>query len=163
MNKILLLSLVVLSTLLSGLPAKAAVTKIQESNAWSYIIPKDRDGQRDLQANFAPPSLLVSGNWTTCVLGHTGKGVVAGISFSGNVIDQQQSQVSVALYDSTIIGSHSAGTIDTNRVIFTSKVDTYRQNQVFSFSPPIPYTNGLIVCNGSSTIQTQVRFFKQQS
>jgi hypothetical protein len=162
MNKIILSTLIGLSTLLAGLPAHAVV-KVQESGSHLWLIPKDRDNNQDVSASFAPPSLLTSGGWTTCVLGHTGKGVVAGISFSGAVADQGSAGVSVALYDSTVIGSHSAATIDTGRIIFTGKVDTYRQSIALDFKPPIPYSNGLIVCNISSTVQSQVRFFKQQS
>ena len=159
MNKLILG--LILSTVFAGSPAQAA--SVVSSNSHAFVIPKDRNDKADDNARFAPPSLISQGGWTTCTLGHSGKGVIAGVNFSGLVADQGSAGLSVAMYDSTVVGSHSAGTVDTARLIFGGKVDTYRQSLNLEFSPPIPYILGLVICNGSTGVRSEVRFFKQQS
>ena len=162
MTKNILLAVFALSTLLAGSPAQAA-TKIQESNSWSFIIPKDRDGNKDFEAKFSPPSVQSLTGTLTCYLAHTGKGTVGAISFSGVVSDQQVSVASVAIYDSSIVTHHSAASIDTARLLFAGKLDTYRQSFALNFSPPLPYDDGLVLCGGATTVVQTVRFNKHQS
>jgi hypothetical protein len=122
----------------------------------TFIISRDYDGAKDINAqwNLKRCDATLS---TTCVLCDAGSGVVDAVQVSSGAAGSF-----AVLFDSAVISGISAiGTPAGTRITratnqpFASP-STTENTGVQTFHKPLPYSNGLVLCNYSADIESHV-------
>jgi hypothetical protein len=149
MNKILLGL-----ALLMGLSYTASAAPLAYKSESPMPVDKDANVDENLEWN-RPAVIAQGGVGTTCNLAYAGKGVVK----SANVWSPAASRV--VLYDSAAVGSLSAATVDTTKVLAILAIDTTKYRGDFQFFKPIPFVSGLVVCPADANAYSITEYFKQ--
>lgn len=152
------ITLSVLAALALLIPARVhAARAAAPQDNFSFEMPKDINAQPDLHRVWSKASnFAIGGVGTTCNLIYTGKGIVAGVSGWGENAGDM-----IALFDASAVGSLSAATPDTSKLIAIVDIDTAKVNPDVEPMTGFPFLSGLVACPKSSGAYAAIRYFKQ--
>jgi hypothetical protein len=155
-NLLIALGLIAGSILPGALVAPAQATSPVQSDI-DFHIPKDLDAKPDLNQKWVQTSKAAWSLNVTCQLIHAGKGIVTQVAALGAGSD------SIALYDSSAVGSLTFAAPDSTKTMAVLSVDSAKSLGFYQFSPGLPYNDGLVMCPNTATSRGALTYIKKRS
>lgn len=134
-------------------PARAILPPLDN---YQYEIPKDHDALPDSFRVWSKPKVSAWSKNSTCQLMSSKAGIVAAMTVAGQTGDH------VALFDASAVGTLSAASPDTTKLIAMVSADTGKEPSTKEFRTPIPFLNGLVLCPSSATSEGAVERYEQK-